>query len=263
MGNAKLNPVAAKPVAEPISTHAAVRLQRVKKAYEQIADQLRDLILVGRLKPGMRLPTEVKLAAQLGVSRATVRESLRVLVAEGLVRTAKGAGGGSYVTYPSLDRISAFLRTNITLLSDSQELSLSEFLEARELLEIPAAKLAAKRSSETDVARLHNSIPTAPGDLTTAEQFVLNRDFHSTIVDICANSLLSIAAQPIFLVLQTRLARTALDDTFHAAIIRQHKAITRAIEMGDEAQAGAEMAEHLAWLRPMYERVWLDMTASH
>jgi len=67
-----------------------VAVRRVLKAYEQIAEQLRDLILGGRLSPGERLPTEAMLAKQFGVSRATVRESLRVLTAQNLIRTAKG-----------------------------------------------------------------------------------------------------------------------------------------------------------------------------
>jgi GntR family transcriptional repressor for pyruvate dehydrogenase complex len=231
-------------------------LRRVKRAYEQIADQLRELILVGKLKPGMRLPTEVELALQLGVGRSTVREALRQLSAEGLIRTAKGTGGGSYVSQPSLDRISSYLSTNISLLSNSAELSLAEFLEARELLEIPAARLAATRRSPEQLERLQSSIPDGPQELTTSQQFVLNRDFHSTIVDICANSLLSLAAAPVFLVLQTRLARTSLDDSFHRSINNHHRLIAAAIEAGDPDAAAGVMAEHLEWLRPAYERAW-------
>jgi len=65
-------------------------LRRVRKSYEQVADQLRELIVTGELPQGGRLPTETELARSLGVSRATVREALRLLAAQGLVRTAKG-----------------------------------------------------------------------------------------------------------------------------------------------------------------------------
>jgi DNA-binding FadR family transcriptional regulator len=235
-----------------------IGLRRIKRAYEQIADQLRQLILLGRLKPGMRLATEQELANQLGVSRATVREALRLLTAEGLVRTAKGTGGGSFVTQPSVDRISNYLSTNIGLLSDSNELSLAEFLEARAILEVPAARLAAIRRSAQDAERLRATIPGSPQALSTSEQFVLNRDFHTTIVDICSNTLLSLAAQPVFVVLQTRLARSVLDDEFHRAIHSHHEAIANAIELGDASSAEAEMASHLEWLRPAYERAWRD-----
>ena len=240
---------------------SGLTLRRVKRAYEQIADQFRELILVGKLKPGMRLPTEVELASQFGVGRSTVREALRQLSAEGLVRTAKGTGGGSYVAQPTLDRLSTFLSTNITLLSNSAEVSVAEFLEARELLEVPAARFAASRRSRDELDRLDDAVP-APGsldELTTGEQFVTNRDFHSTIIDICSNSLLTLAAAPIFVVLQTRLARTNLDDAFHLTINSHHRSIASEIAASDPDAAGAAMSEHLDWLRPVYERAWLSV----
>ena len=81
-------------------------LRRVRKGYEQVADQLRELIVTGELPQGGRLPTETELARQLGVSRTTVREALRLLAAQGLIRTAKGQTGGSYVTLPTVDHVS-------------------------------------------------------------------------------------------------------------------------------------------------------------
>jgi DNA-binding FadR family transcriptional regulator len=234
-------------------------LRRVKRAYEQVADQLRELILVGKLRTGSRLPTEVELAVQLGVSRSTVREALRQLSAEGLVRTSKGTGGGSYITQPSLDRISGYLTTNISLLIDSAELSLAEFLEARELLEVPAARIAAERAAPEERARLRALVPDGLDALTIGEQFTLNRDFHSSIVDLCANSLVSLAAAPIFVVLQTRLARTNLDSSFHAAINRHHREIAGRVEQADPEGAGDAMREHLQWLRPSYERAWREL----
>jgi GntR family transcriptional repressor for pyruvate dehydrogenase complex len=85
-------------------------VRRVRKAYEQVADQLRELIVSGKLAPGERLPIESALAREFGVSRATIREALRVLAAQGLVRTAKGPAGGSFVTLPSVDHISSFVQ---------------------------------------------------------------------------------------------------------------------------------------------------------
>ena len=84
------------------------------------------------------------LAREFGVSRATVREALRILAAQNLIRTTKGAGGGSYVTLPTVDHISEFLRGNLNLLSEAEHVSLEELLEVRELVEVPAARLAAR-----------------------------------------------------------------------------------------------------------------------
>jgi GntR family transcriptional repressor for pyruvate dehydrogenase complex len=240
---------------EPPKT-ASVGIHRVRKAYEQVADQLRELIMSGELARGDRLPNETILAGQFGVSRGTVREALRVLAAQNLIRTAKGAGGGSFVTLPTADHISDFLHANIGLLSESEAVSLHEFLEARALLEVPAARLAAERRSESDIATLKATIVDDPVHRPTDEQFDYNKGFHSAVMGACGNTLLYIAAQPIFLVLQTNLSRSSLDHTFHQRIHDDHERIAAAIEQGDPDAAESGMQEHLAFLRGVYEKIW-------
>jgi DNA-binding FadR family transcriptional regulator len=237
-----------------------VPVRRVLKAYEQVADQLRELIVAGRLAPGERLPNEALLAREFGVSRATVREALRVLAAQNLLRTAKGAGGGSYVTLPTVDHISEFLQANIALLTESRDLTLEELIEARMLLEVPAARLAAQRRSEDDLERLRAAIPGEPLRLTAQEQFARNKDFHAVLIDACRNQLLSIAAQPVFFALHTSLARSALGRRFHREINEHHRVIVRAIEEGDADAAGEQMHRHLEFLVPFYERAWRDLS---
>src|SRR5262245_27315376 len=94
------------------------------KQYEQVAEQLRALVVGGELQPGSRLPNEEVLAREFGVSRATLREALRSLAAHDLIRTAKGAGGGSYVTLPSVERVSSFVHSSISLMADANEVSI-------------------------------------------------------------------------------------------------------------------------------------------
>lgn len=233
-----------------------VKVRPVRKAYEQVADQLRELIMAGELEPGERLPNEATLAGDFGVSRATTREALRALAAQNLIRTVKGGGGGSYVTVPSVDHISEFVHANLNLLSDTRNVSLEELLEARELLEVPAARLAAMRQRGGESEMLKAAIPDEPERLGTADQFVYNTDFHTGVIKLCGNALLGIAAQPIFSVLQTNLARSSLGRSFHVAINRHHLAIAEAIAAGDADGAEREMRDHLVYLRPYYENAW-------
>jgi DNA-binding FadR family transcriptional regulator len=237
-----------------------VQVQRVRKAYEQVADQLRDLILAGSITPGQRLPNEAALSVQFGVSRATVREALRVLATQNLIRTTKGATGGSFVILPTADHISDFLSSNISLLSQTETVSLDEFLELREFLEVPAARLAARRQTPELVERLAAAIPAAPRDMGTQEQFIYNKDFHSQVVLASGNTLLSISAQPIFSVMQTNLSRSHLGRRFHDQVNHDHRAIADAIAAGDEDRAAEEMERHLRFLRPTYERAWRRRT---
>ncbi|HZQ65613.1 MAG TPA: GntR family transcriptional regulator [Gaiellaceae bacterium] len=232
------------------------------KAYEQVAARLREEIH-GRVLPrGARLPNEVELAEQFGVSRATVREALRLLAAQNLIRTAKGAGGGSYVTVPSAEHLSESLQAGLGLLTASEDVTLDELLEARALLEVPAAELAARRRAHDHLERLRAAIPGEPLRLGSQEQFVYNADFHSIVIEASGNTLLAIAAQPIFAVLQTHLARSRLGRRFHAAINRHHREIVGAIEEADERAAREQMAAHLEYLRPYYEQAWRAMRRS-
>jgi DNA-binding FadR family transcriptional regulator len=249
--------VVAKTVPPPDEQPArGVTVRRVLKAYEQIAEQLRDLILAGELSPGERLPNEATLAKQFGVSRATVRESLRVLTAQNLIRTAKGAGGGSYVTLPTIDHLSEFIRSHFDLLTASEDVSLDDFLEVRMLLEVPAARLAATRRDAETLERLEAAIPDEPLKLTTQDQFVFNKSFHTIVLEACHNKLLYVSAQPIFSVLQRALARSNLSNSFHRGINHHHRKIADAIAAGDPDRAGEQMRVHLEELHPEYKKVW-------
>lgn len=229
---------------------------RVRKAYEQVYDQLRELIMRGELGRGERLPNEIVLAREFGVSRGTVREALRALAAHNLIRTVKGASGGSFVTLPTVDHISAFLQANISLLSESNDVTLPEFLETRELLEVFAARMCAQRRSEIDLERLRATILDDPVRLNAQQRFLYNEEFHTAVLDGCRNTLLRIAAQPIFSVLQTNLSREATPASFAKRINGDHRAILAAIENGDDEGAAGEMQRHLAYLSRTYTKMW-------
>ena len=76
------------------------------------------------------------------------------------------------------------------------------------------------------------------------------------MIDACGNTLLSIAAQPVFAVLQTHLSRSRLGRAWHRSINDHHREIAAAIESADESGAGEQMLDHLECLRPYYEQAW-------
>jgi GntR family transcriptional repressor for pyruvate dehydrogenase complex len=231
-------------------------VQRVRKAYEQVYDQLRELIMRGELVRGQRLPNEVVLAREFGVSRGTVREALRVLAAQNLIRTAKGAGGGSFVTLPTVDHVSEFLQANIRLLNESEEVSAEEILEARELLESFAARMAARRRSQADLEQLRTCIADDPLALGTEQQFTYNAAFHTGLLEASGNTLLTIAAQPVFGILQTNMRRREIRRETLRRVNDDHRAILAAVEAGDADAAERCMHDHLTMLRETYVRLW-------
>jgi DNA-binding FadR family transcriptional regulator len=242
----------------PVDARVDVNVQPVRRAYEQVADQLRGMIASGSLKPGARLPLENELARDFGVSRATVREALRALSAQQLIRTSKGPGGGNFVTLPTVKNISEYVGSSLALLTEAQTVTLEEFLEVRELVEVRAARLAALRRSEADLARLQAAIPPEPHRPWTPEQYAFDRGFHAGVVAASGNALLQIAAQPIFSVLQEKFERPAVSRKMQRGIDEQHRELAAAIAAADAPLAEETMRAHLDYLRPAYESVWRE-----
>ena len=241
----------------------AAPVRRVRKAYEQVYDQLRELIMRGELARGQRLPNEALLARQFGVSRGTVREALRLLAAQNLIRTTKGAGGGSFVTLPTVDHVSEFLQANISLLNESREVSAEEMLEARELLESFATRMAALRRSPADLERLRACIIDDPLEPGSEQQFAYNAGFHAGLLDACGNTLLAIAAQPIFGILQTNMRRREIAIQTLRQVNEDHRGILAAVQAGDADAAEQRMRDHLALLRETYVSLWTHHGPRH
>ena len=225
----------------------------VLPAYRQVADQLQELILTGTLAVGERLPAEGAMAVQFGVSRSTIREALRGLSSQSFVYTTRGVSGGTFVAEPSSEHVQAYLETTIGLLSGADVVSVAEILEARELFEVPAARLAAVRRDDHDLARLE--VTLASGDeIDLDDDFEGHRDFHCAILKASGNQLLDVIARPVFSVLAARFVRDRASSEFWTAVEADHQDIFDAITAGDAEASARLMHTHLERLRPMYER---------
>src|SRR5919106_481354 len=228
---------------------------KVRPGYQQVADQLRELILEGRINAGERLPTESELTEMFGASRSTVREALRILSSQNLIVTARGAGGGTFLSPPQPPAGCDILEASFGLLSESEHLTVDHLLEAREILEVPAAGLAAVRRTEEHLAALRSCFPVRAEDASRAHLFEGNVRFHITIVEAAGNMVLPVITRPIFSVLRTRFLRDAAPPAFWKRVARDHREILAAIEAETEADARAQMERHLENLRPTYEEI--------
>src|SRR5499427_3958373 len=128
---------------------------RLREKPQQIADELRAMIVSGRLSEGDSLGREPELVERFGVSRPSLREALRILEAEGLISVVRGVYGGVVVHEPS-QRLTA--RT-ASLVLRSRNVPLADVFEARALLEPMAAKaVASKRGRRAAVKELNQLI---------------------------------------------------------------------------------------------------------
>lgn len=235
------------------------RAGRWRPVYEDIAESLREQIAAGSIAHGKRLPTEAALAESFGVSRATIREALRLLAAQDLIRTDKGPLGGSYVTVPRFGHITETLRGSISALSLAEQVTVQDLLFVRAALEIPAASLAASRRRVQDVNRLRDTMSGVRAEVATLQ----NRDFHTIVLEACGNVLLALAAQPIFAVLLANVDESKLTQRYKRAIRAQHRDIADAIDVGDSEAAAALMEHHLDFVGPHYERAWVTPADRH
>ena len=238
-----------------LNSHASLPVKPVRKAFEQVADQLRQHIVQGTLAPGDRLPSEADLSSHFAVSRGTVREALRTLSSEGLISTTRGGSGGSFAAVPQASHVVQSLTGTIALMAASNAVSVGELLEARQCLEVPAAGRAARLRTEEDIVRLLAAIPDKPSTMPTNLLFECNRAFHLGVVSAAGNRLLSVMTEPLFVTMQVRFLRDRAPDEFWERVMVAHRQITEAIRGRDVKAAENAMAQHLSGLGPTYEKI--------
>lgn len=224
-----------------------------RPAYEELAEHLRGRILSGELAPGDRLPIEPDLCEQYGLSRTTVREALRQLSSQNLIVTTRGVTGGSYVRAPDPAHISDFLEASIGLLALHEAVTVDALVEVRDLLEVPAARLAAQRRTGVHLDRLRAAVhEPAPADQKSFEH---NWRFHAEVLQATGNPLLEVVTQPVFRVLQSRFVRERAPDQFWSTVDCDHQQILKAIEAEDPSAAEEATRQHLEHLRVVYRRI--------
>ena len=195
---------------------------------DQALEQLRLRIAQGVWAVGERLPTEPELSAELGISRNTVREAMRVLAFSGLIEIRQGDG--------------SYLRSMTDPLGAMRALShctLAQAQETRQILEVEAIGLAAQRRTEQDLQGLHQALRTSAalyhGDL----EAYISADlvFHARLVDAAHNPALSELYQYFSAIVGAQLRQTLSVSPRRQAVFDLHSALLEAVEQQDPERA--------------------------
>ena len=217
----------------------------VPKAADVLAESLREKILNGHFDDGTDLPPERELVEQVSLSRATVRESLRILEGEGLIATRTGRNGGSAVVRPS----AAAIGRSVAIFIRGQRIRFDAVLEARVAIEPASARFAAQHRSESDLAQMeacHQAMARASQVVDLKGYVRANLDWHVAVVRASHNELLiafiSAVSESVYQAtdleginpLQTR-----------TAVIHAHRRVMDAIRAGDGLAAERRMARHV------------------
>jgi len=210
-----------------------------EKVSDSIIAQIRDAILSGQLKPGDRLASEKELIEQFNVSKATMREALRVLEVIGLIEMRKGIAGGAYVAEvgmrTTIQAIINFLHFNTV--------SVRELTMLRFLIEPTVAEIAAIRRSEKDMEKLERIIGStiAPGDSEVSKEI----SFHRYLARMSENAILTLTIDLIDNLLKSMKTTLGMPPDFYEHVREAHELILECIRQKDPIAAKVAMTNDL------------------
>jgi len=223
---------------------------QTKRAFEEVAEQIREQLSQGLLKPGDRLPPERELAERFGLSRNTVREALRALEMSGLLELRKGATGGAFIREGQSDAV-------ISGFNDLYRLGYilpDDLAEARLIVGTEIARLACQRATEEELAALDDNldasdIAAAKGD--DALRLQVNLNFHALMARAARNPVLIILIDALNDIHQ-RLLRVMIPAE-NTQIVAARRRIVCYLRDRDEDGAVSALREHLIALRKYYK----------
>ncbi len=222
---------------------------------KKIAEQLREAIVSGHFKIGERLPTEDELAQRYGVSRPSVREALKRLAAQNLVRARRGPTGGNFVVQPSYEELAESLSAAATLLVGMGALGIEEIIEARRTLQGGCLEQALENATPQHIENIEAALARQRDPGITDENFCqADVAFHRALIDATANGMLRFVMYTVIeaLIPVTNMVVTVVRE--RSDIIDLHEKMLQSLKRRDSASLKREMDELLDYLLRKFEQ---------
>ncbi|WP_210397416.1 FadR/GntR family transcriptional regulator [Motiliproteus sediminis] len=220
---------------------------------KQIAENLREAILDGRLKVDQRLPTEEELAARFSVSRPTIREALKRLAAQNLVRSRRGPAGGTFITRPSDAELRVTLQNATTLMVTLGEFDIDAITEARLELERLCLKLAVERRQPEHLQRMADELQRQREPVSDEEFCAADVRFHRALVDATANPVLQFNMVTVIEALQPLMNMIANRTREREVIVDHHQRLLDAVSASELPAAEKALTGLVDYLRQQYQ----------
>lgn len=214
-----------------------IKKPRSNTLSDNIMDQLIDLIVQGKLKPGDRLPSERELSEMFGVSRTCMREAIKSLSKVGLFRTMPGKG--TYIEYAHNVNVNV-LAYPLLLLQDDIEF----LFEAREVVQVEMAKLAAERATKEDIEEIRLAIQKAKEAESITEKAKVDVEFDLGVAKAAKNTILIKFLYSIQEFMRLTHMRYITSERYSNSI-QDHTGILELIEQRRSDEAGEAMRTHI------------------
>lgn len=217
------------------------------KVYEQVVDQIKEMVRVGEIKKGDKLPTERVMAEELEVSRTSIREAMRALEVVGLIESKQGAG--NYIR----EEFDDVLLEPLSIVFMLQNGTNRDILELREVLELSTIFLSVMRINEEDLKRLGELVEKFKTSKDEEENVRIDSEFHSIIVRGANNVLISNLLEGVSELVNKFISegrRAILSDIRNRGkLLDYHEKIYIAIKNRDAYAAYKHMQEHFQLIK--------------
>lgn len=238
-------------------TSARFRQVRVARAADDIAEQVRQEITAGRLRPGAKLPPERVLAGDLGVSRNTLREAVRSLEQAGLVELKKGARGGIFITRDN----AASIETGLLDFYRLGRVTPRQLTQARIWLEPIIVREACRNATPCDIALLNQNIEQAYAAALEADfekKITLHHEFHRILARVAGNPFMLVFVEGLISVLVEFIDRIGPGDNSY--VFPSRRRFMKHFERGDAEAAVQEMTQLLELFQDAYFPAEMDIS---
>lgn len=233
-----------------------VRAGEAVPFYRGVANTIGERILSGEWPIGSGLPSETALAQTLGVNRSTMREAIRVLEENGMLRRRPG-GKRLFVSAPRDTEIATRIKAAIVL----QKMSFLELWEAMHCIEPAITAAAALRISDAELDLLEENIDRTRHAAAHSQNLVaLDLEFHGIIAGASRSRLLQLCREPIAQLFYPSFLRLALRLDVVERIVFAHEQILEGLRMHDVVKARLWMIKHVVDFRSGYELANLDIS---
>ncbi len=226
---------------------------RKRKLSEEVRSRLLDLIRSGAIGLGEPLPSERELMELLGVGRPAIREAMQSLETIGLIEIRHGER--ARVAEPSIGRMVDQIGETMKHILSHSPASLENLKEARATFEKEIARIAARRRSDTDIARLqevHAEQALATGDRARFRR--LDGRFHREIAAIAGNPIFTALVDALFGWLSDFHVDLVSVPGLERLTLQEHRGILDAIARGDAEAAATAMGDHLMRANELYRQ---------